>query len=191
MIFQFHPLEEAEIKELLKRALSEKENGLGNADVQIEPGAIDFIAAASGGDARKALNTLEMGCFILNSTDETHYTVTLAQEVLQQKSIYYSEDEHYDTISAFIKSMRGSDPDAVLYWIEKMIEAGEDPLFIARRIVICASEDVGNSDPEALQIAVSALHAVEAIGMPEGRIPLAQAALYIAMPRKATLHIRA
>jgi putative ATPase len=185
MIFQFNPLEADEIKALLKKALSDKENGLGNADMQIDPAALDFIATTSGGDARKALNALEMGFFILNSSNKTNYTLTLAKEVLQKKSIYYSEDEHYDTISAFIKSMRGSDPDAVLYWLAKMIEAGEDPLFIARRIVICASEDVGNADPEALQIAVSALHAVEAIGMPEGRIPLAQAALYIAMAPKS------
>ena len=185
MIFQFNPLEANEIKALLKTALSDKENGLGNADMPIEPAALDFIATTSGGDARKALNALEMGFFILNSSKKTNYTLTLAKEVLQKKSIYYSEDEHYDTISAFIKSMRGSDPDAVLYWLAKMIEAGEDPLFIARRIVICASEDVGNADPEALQIAVSALHAVEAIGMPEGRIPLAQAALYTAMAPKS------
>jgi putative ATPase len=185
MIFQFNPLEEDELKTLLNSALSDRENGLGTADMQIEPAALDCIAATSGGDARKALNALEMGYFILNSSNKKKYTLTLAKEVLQKKSLYYSEDEHYDTISAFIKSMRGSDPDAVLYWLAKMIEAGEDPLFIARRIVICASEDVGNADPEALQIAVSALHAVEAIGMPEGRIPLAQAALYIAMAPKS------
>ena len=185
MIFQFNPLEEDELRTLLNSALSDREHGLGTADMQIEPAALDCIAATSGGDARKALNALEMGYFILNSSNKKKYTLTLAKEVLQKKSLYYSEDEHYDTISAFIKSMRGSDPDAVLYWLAKMIEAGEDPLFIARRIVICASEDVGNADPEALQIAVSALHAVEAIGMPEGRIPLAQAALYIAMAPKS------
>ncbi|KPK31543.1 MAG: AAA family ATPase [Nitrospira bacterium SG8_35_1] len=185
MIFQFNPLEEDELRTLLNSALSDSEHGLGTADMQIEPAALDCIAATSGGDARKALNALEMGYFILNSSNKKKYTLTLAKEVLQKKSLYYSEDEHYDTISAFIKSMRGSDPDAVLYWLAKMIEAGEDPLFIARRIVICASEDVGNADPEALQIAVSALHAVEAIGMPEGRIPLAQAALYIAMAPKS------
>ncbi|UCE72481.1 MAG: replication-associated recombination protein A [Nitrospiraceae bacterium] len=185
MIFQFNPLEEDELKTLLNSALSDREHGLGTADMQIEPAALDCIAATSGGDARKALNALEMGYFILNSSNKKKYTLPLAKEVLQKKSLYYSEDELYDSISAFIKSMRGSYPDAVLYWLAKMIEAGEDPLFIARRIVICASEDVGNADPEALQIAVSALHAVEAIGMPEGRIPLAQAALYIAMAPKS------
>ena len=112
------------------------------------------------------------------------YDIELAKEVLQRKYLYYNEDEHYNTISAFIKSMRGSDPDAALYWLAKMVEAGEDPLYIARRIVICASEDVGNADPNALQVAVAAMKAVESIGMPEGRIPLSQAAIYKAMAPK-------
>jgi putative ATPase len=109
----------------------------------------------------------------------------MAKEVLQKKSLYYNEDEHYNTISAFIKSMRGGDPDAVLYWLAKMIEAGEDPLYIARRIVICASEDVGNADPRALPLAVASMKAVESIGMPEARIPLSQAAIYITMAPKS------
>ncbi len=185
MIFQLNPLSEDEIKELLKRALEDNDNGIGEFKINVNPDAMAYIATASGGDARKALNTLEMGFFIINSTNRKCFDIELAKEVLQKKSLYYSEDEHYDTISAFIKSMRGSDPDAVLYWLAKMIEAGEDPLFIARRIVICASEDVGNADPRALQVAVSAYHAVESIGMPEGRIPLAQAAIYLTMAPKS------
>jgi putative ATPase len=185
MIFQFLPLSEQEIILLLKRALTDEENGIQEIDIKVEPGAMDFIATASEGDARKALNTLEMGVFILKSTGSRSYDIGLAKEVLQKKAVYYSEDEHYDTISAFIKSMRGSDPDSTLYWLAKMIESGEDPLYIARRLVICASEDVGNADPEALQVAVASYHAVESIGMPEGRIPLAQAAVYIAMAPKS------
>lgn len=185
MIFQFFPLSEAEIIIVLKKALKDRENGIGELDITLQQDAMQFIAIASEGDARKALNILEMGVFIMNSTDRKSYDIGLAKEVLQKKSLYYSEDEHYDTISAFIKSMRGSDPDATLYWLAKMIEAGEDPLYIARRIVICSSEDVGNADPHALQLAVSAYHAIESIGMPEGRIPLAQAAIYIAMAPKS------
>lgn len=185
MIFQLFPLSDADIRELLERALKDSKNGYGDTDIKVESGALDHIASISGGDARRALNALEMGIFIMNSTGRPSYDIELAKEVLQQKSLYYSEDEHYDTISAFIKSMRGGDVDAVLYWLAKMIEAGEDPLFIARRIVICASEDVGNADPRALQVAVSAFHAVESIGMPEGRIPLSQAAIYIAMAPKS------
>jgi putative ATPase len=185
MIFQFLPLSESEIKILIERALKDKERGIGELNIRLEPEAMDFIARVSEGDARRALNTLELGAFVIKSTGRTSYDIELAKEVLQKKSLYYSEDEHYDTISAFIKSMRGGDPDATLYWLAKMIEAGEDPLYIARRIVICASEDVGNADPRALQIAVAAMHAVESIGMPEGRIPLAQAAIYIATAPKS------
>ncbi len=185
MIFQFFPLGEEEIKILIERALTDRENGVGEFNIKLEPDALDFIASNSEGDARRALNIIEMGVFIIKSTDRPVFDIKLAKEVLQKKSLYYSEDEHYDTISAFIKSMRGGDPDAALYWLAKMIEAGEDPLYMARRIVICASEDVGNADPRALQTAVSAFHAVESIGMPEGRIPLAQAAIYIAMAPKS------
>jgi putative ATPase len=185
MIFQFHPLNTSEIRTVLKRAIENTERGIGEFDMKIEGGAVDFIASTSEGDARKALNALEMGFFIIQSHGRSSYDVKLAKEVLQKKSLYYNEDEHYDTISAFIKSMRGGDPDAVLYWLAKMVEAGEDPLFISRRIMICASEDVGNADPRALQLAVAAHHAVESVGMPEGRIPLAQAAVYIAMAPKS------
>ncbi len=185
MIFQFFPLKENEIKTLIKRALNNKERGVGKYNINMTPDALDFISRVSDGDARKALNALELGSFIIKSTGRVSYDVELAKEVLQKKSLYYNEDEHYNTISAFIKSMRGGDPDAVLYWLAKMIEAGEDPLYIARRIVICASEDVGNADPRALQTAVAAMKAVESIGMPEARIPLSQAAIYIAMAPKS------
>lgn len=185
MIFQFFPLTVSEIKIVLERALKDRENGVCEHDIKLEPEASDFIASMSEGDARRALNALEMGTLMLKSAGHFIFDIQLAKEVLQKKSLYYSEDEHYDTISAFIKSMRGGDPDAVLYWLAKMIEAGEDPVFIARRIVICASEDVGNADPRALEVAVAAFNAVESIGMPEGRIPLAQAAIYIAMAPKS------
>ena len=185
MIFQFFPLTESEIKILLERAVKDKDNGLAGLNIKLETKAADFIASMSEGDARRALNALELGVLIMRSSDRSVYDIQLAKEVLQKKSLYYSEDEHYDTISAFIKSMRGGEPDAVLYWLAKMLEAGEDPLYIARRIIICASEDVGNADPRALELAVAALHAVESIGLPEGRIPLAQAAIYIAMAPKS------
>jgi len=185
MIFQFFPLTVSEIKMVLDRALKDRENGLGEFDIKPDTDAVDLIASMSEGDARRALNSLEMGFMVLKSNGQCVFDVQLAKEVLQKKALYYSEDEHYDTISAFIKSMRGGDPDAVLYWLAKMIEAGEDPLYIARRLVICASEDVGNADPRALELAVAAFHAVESVGMPEGRIPLAQAAIYIALAPKS------
>ena len=185
MIFQFFPLSEAEIRTLLEGVLQDSEKGFGGQDITLEPDALAFISSNSEGDARRALNALEMGVFILNSTERRSYGLELAKEVLQKKPLYYSEDEHYNTISAFIKSMRGGDPDAALYWLAKMIESGEDPLYIARRIIICASEDVGNADPRALQTAVAALHAVESVGMPEGRIILAQAAIYVTMAPKS------
>ncbi len=185
IIFQLNPLSTSDIEVVLTRAITDEKKGIGGSGITVEAEAMEFIAVACEGDARKALNVLELGVFMLESTSSTAYNIELAREVLQKKSLYYSEDEHFDTISAFIKSMRGGDPDAVLYWLAKMIEAGEDPLYIARRLVICASEDVGNADPRALQLAVSAYHAVESIGMPEGRIPLAQASLYIAMAPKS------
>jgi len=185
MIFQFFPLGKDEIREIVIKALKDSQNGIADQNIEIADDALEFIAVNSEGDARRALNAVEMGGFILNSTKLNVYDIALAKEVMQKKALAYSKDERYNTISAFIKSMRGSDPDASLYWLAKMIEAGEDPLYIARRIVICASEDVGNADPDALQLAVSALSAVKEIGMPEGRIPLAQAAVYIAMAPKS------
>jgi putative ATPase len=186
-IFEFKPLKDEDIKTLLLRALADKERGLGDLAVKLEPEALDFIIARSNGDARRALNALELG--VLSTAPGPDgavlYDLHTAEESIQKKALVYDEDEHYDTISAFIKSMRGSDPDATLYWMAKMIYAGEDPLFIARRIVIAASEDVGNADPRAIFVATAAYQAVERIGMPEGSIPLAQAAVYVAAAPKS------
>lgn len=186
-IFEFKPLKDEDMKTLLLRALADKERGLGDLAVKLEPEALDFIIARSSGDARRALNALELG--VLSTAPGPDgvilYNLHTAEESIQKKALVYDEDEHYDTISAFIKSMRGSDPDATLYWMAKMIYAGEDPLFIARRIVIAASEDVGNADPRAIFVATAAYQAVERIGMPEGSIPLAQAAVYVAAAPKS------
>ncbi len=186
-IFEFKPLDDEDIKSLLLRALSDKERGLGSMPVTLTPEALELIVAKSNGDARRALNALELGALsTAPGADGTIlYDLHAAEESIQKKALVYDEDEHYDTISAFIKSMRGSDPDAALYWMAKMIYAGEDPLFIARRIVIAASEDVGNADPRALFVATSAYQAVERIGMPEGALPLAQAAAYVASAPKS------
>ena len=196
LIFPFKPIPAEELKSLLYRAISDKK-GLGEYEVSLQQEAAEYIAAVSDGDARKTLNILELA-FLSSLESDTNSrcsgngaanraVITLAQvkEVTQNRAIYYDEDDHYNTISAFIKSMRGSDPDATVYWMAKMLEAGEDPLFIARRIVICAAEDVGNADPQALIVAVSALHAFEKTGLPEGRIPLAMAALYVATAPKS------
>ena len=169
--------------------MRDKDRGLGNYKIKIDEGAITHIVNTSNGDARTALNALELA-FLTTPEDKNgicHITLETAEESIQRKALIYDKngDNHYDTISAFIKSMRGGDPDAALYWLAKMIYAGEDPLFIARRIVICASEDVGNADPNALNVAVSAAKAVEFIGMPEGKIPLAQAAIYVACAPKS------
>jgi putative ATPase len=184
MIFQFQPVPKEDLKKLIAKSLSDA-RGLGEHNASIEEDAADFIASASEGDARRALNIVELAFLSCGGEGQRVITLGHVKEVLQNKTLYYDEDEHYDTISAFIKSMRGSDPDAAIYWMARMIESGEDPLFIARRIVICASEDVGNADPQALVLAVSAMHALEKIGMPEGRIPLAQAAIYIAAAPKS------
>ncbi len=186
VIFEFSPLSPAEIKVLLKRALS-SEKGFGSRDVEVEEKAMDYIAERCSGDARKALNMLELAFVTASPPDSGKVTVTaeVLKTALQQKTLYYDEDEHYDIISAFIKSMRGSDPDAAVYWLARMIASGEDPMFIARRIVVCASEDVGNADPMALNVAVSAMLALEKVGMPEGRIILSQAAIYVATAPKS------
>jgi putative ATPase len=186
-IFEFKPLENGDIKSLLLRALSDNERGLGKLPITLTPEALELIVAKSNGDARRALNALELGALSTAPLPDgtVLYDLHAAEESIQKKSLVYDEDEHFDTISAFIKSMRGSDPDATLYWMAKMIYAGEDPLFIARRIVIAASEDVGNADPRALFVATSAFQAVERIGMPEGALPLAQAAIYVASAPKS------
>ena len=188
-IFELKPLSEDDILNILHNALKDKERGLGNLNLIIDESALRHLARMSDGDARKALSALEIAALTTNpdSNGQIIITIEIAEESIQKKVVVYDKkgDQHYDTISAFIKSMRGSDPDAAIYYLAKMIYAGEDPRFIARRIVICASEDVGNADPMALVVAVSALRAVEFIGMPEGKIPLAQATIYVAKAPKS------
>ena len=186
-IFEFKPLKNEDLKAIILRALADKERGLGNLAVTLTPEALEHIIAKANGDGRRALNALELGVLSTESQQDgtVLYDLHTAEESIQKKALAYDEDEHYDTISAFIKSMRGSDPDAALYWMAKMITAGEDPLFIARRIVIAASEDVGNADPLAIMVATAAYQAVERIGMPEGSLSLAQAAVYVASAPKS------
>jgi putative ATPase len=189
LIFEFQPLTREDILAILKRALKDKDRGLGRFKISAEPKALEFLAMITEGDARRSLNALEVGVRSKAAAAPGTARLTLkdAQESAQKKAVLYDrdEDEHYDTISAFIKSMRGSDPDAALYWMAKMIYAGEDPRFIARRICICAAEDVGNADPQALVLAHAALGVSEFVGMPEARIPLAQAAVYVACAPKS------
>ncbi|MBS3764492.1 MAG: replication-associated recombination protein A [Planctomycetes bacterium] len=183
-IFQFKPLGPDEIRMLIDRALKDEERGLGEYQVEMQDEATEHLVEMCDGDARRALNALEVGVLSSEPNEEgvVEFDLELAEESIQRKAIVYDrdEDEHYDTASAFIKSMRGSDPDAALYWMAKMLEGGEDPRFIARRIVICAAEDVGNASPNALVLATAAQQAVEFVGMPEAVIPLAQAVTYIA-----------
>jgi len=188
-IFELKPLAENDILSILSNALQDKERGLGSLNIQADEAALKHIARMSDGDARKALSSLEIAALTTSpgADGQARITVVIAEESIQKKAVVYDRkgDQHYDTISAFIKSMRGSDPDAAVYYLAKMIYAGEDPRFIARRIVICASEDVGNADPMALVVAISALRAVEFVGMPEAKIPLAQAVIYIAKAPKS------
>jgi putative ATPase len=192
-IFTFEPLTPDHIKALLRRAVADKERGLGDIAVKMHDDALDFLAEISDGDARRALSALEIGVLsALQSgkpAQEQHveFTLELARDSIQRKSLDYDAtgDAHYDVTSAFIKSMRGSNPDAAVYWLARMLEAGEDPRFIARRVVICASEDVGNADPQALVVAAAALQAVEFVGMPEAQLALAQAVTYIATAPKS------
>ncbi|HBH53946.1 MAG TPA: AAA family ATPase [Planctomycetaceae bacterium] len=185
-VFEFQPLSAADLLGLLQRALADRERGLGNTGVPAQPEALQFLAEVSDGDARRALSALEVGVLSLVGTDQP-FDLACAQESIQKKQIQYDRtgDSHYDAASALIKSMRGSDPDAAVYWLARMLEAGEDPRFVARRIVICAAEDVGNADPQALLVAQAAAQATDFLGMPEGRIPLAQAAIYIALAPKS------
>ena len=189
IVFQLFPLEQEDIIQLLKEALRDEKKGLGVYDVEYEEKALSFLADTANGDARVALNGIELAVLTTaaGADGKIHLTLSVAEESIQKRALNYEKngDNHYDTISAFIKSMRGSDPDATLYYLAKMIYAGEDPKFIARRIVICASEDVGNADPHALQVAIAAMQAVQFIGMPEGRIPLAQAATYVSCAPKS------
>jgi putative ATPase len=176
-----------EIGAVLDRALQDNTRGLGNMHLNISPEGRDFLIEHSQGDCRVALNTLETAAALTHSAKANEIGLTQVQEALQRKPLRYdkSGEEHYNIISAFIKSLRGSDPDAALYWMMRMIEAGEDPLFIARRMVIFAAEDIGNADPAALQVAVAAKDAFHFIGLPEGRIPLAQAVTYLATAPKS------
>jgi putative ATPase len=188
-IFEFKPHSNQDLLKILKNAIEDRVSGLGNMDIVADEQALKFLCQYSDGDARRALNALEIGVLTTSPAPDQkiHFNMKVAQESIQKKIVRYDRDgdEHYDTISAFIKSMRGTDPDAALYWLAKMIYAGEDPRFIARRILICASEDVGNADPKALEIANAAFAAVEVLGMPEARIPLAQAVVYVASAPKS------
>ena len=189
VVFELKPLKPEDIKTLILRAVHDREKGMGSYDAVIEEDALDFLADISGGDARSALNAVELGILTTRRSDDgkIHLTLPVASECIQKRVVRYdkSGDNHYDTISAFIKSMRGSDPDAAVYYLAKMLYAGEDIKFIARRIMICASEDVGNADPMALTLAVSAAQAVERIGMPEAQIILSQAVTYVASAPKS------
>lgn len=188
-IFELQPLSKEDIKTLLTRAVYDQEKGMGSYQAMIDPEALDFLADIAGGDARNALNAIELGILTTPRSEDgrIHITLDVASECIQKRVVRYDKtgDNHYDTISAFIKSMRGSDPDAAVYYLAKMLYAGEDIKFIARRIMICASEDVGNADPQALTVAVSAAQAVERIGMPEAQIILSQAVLYVATAPKS------
>ncbi len=194
-IFELQALAKDDIKTLLRRAVYDKEKGMGTFHAQIEEDALDFLADISGGDARNALNAVELGVLTTERSEDgiIHITLEVASECIQKRVVRYDKtgDNHYDTISAFIKSMRGSDPDAAIYYLAKMLYAGEDIKFIARRIMICAAEDVGNADPQALTVAVSAAQAVERIGMPEAEIILSQAVLYVASAPKSNSAVMA
>ena len=187
-IFELKPLGEEELEQLLRRALADAERGLGYMKIEADDAALKHLAKLSDGDARKALNALEIAALTTPPRPDgvVHVDLPAAEQSIQKKAVVYDdEDAHYDTISAFIKSMRGSDPDAALYWLAKMIHAGEDPRFIARRIVVHAAEDVGLADPMALVLANAAFQAAEFIGWPEARIPIAEAVIYIATANKS------
>ena len=189
VIFELKPVPPEAIRELLKKAVYDVDRGMGSYDAVIDEDALDFLADVSGGDARHALNAVELGIMSTarSGDGKIHITLEVAQECIQKKAVRYdkSGDNHYDTVSAFIKSMRGSDPDAAVYYLARMLYAGENVTFIARRIMICAAEDVGNADPQALAVAVNASLAVERIGMPEAKIILSQAAAYVASAPKS------
>ena len=194
-IFELKSLQTKDIKELILRAVNDKERGMGSYNAKIDDDALEFLADMANGDARAALNAIELGILTTDRGEDgiIHITLEVAGECIQKRPVRYDKtgDNHYDTISAFIKSMRGSDPDAAVYYLARMLYAGEDVKFIARRIMICAAEDVSNADPQALVVAVSAAQAVERLGMPEGRIVLAQAAAYVASAPKSNSAIMA
>lgn len=188
-VFELYPLSVEDVKILIKRAVYDVQKGMGSYKAEIDEDAVEFLADIAGGDARNALNAVELGILTTERSEDgkIHITLDVAEQCIQKRVVRYDKtgDNHYDTISAFIKSMRGSDPDAAVYYLAKMLYAGEDIKFIARRMMICASEDVGNADPNALVVAVSAAQAVERVGMPEAQIILAQAATYIASAPKS------
>ena len=194
-IFELKSLQTKDIKELILRAVNDKERGMGSYNAKIDDDALEFLADMANGDARAALNAIELGILTTDRGEDgiIHITLEVAGECIQKRPVRYDKtgDNHYDTISAFIKSMRGSHPDAAVYYLARMLYAGEDVKFIARRIMICAAEDVSNADPQALVVAVSAAQAVERLGMPEGRIVLAQAAAYVASAPKSNSAIMA
>lgn len=189
VIFELKPLGKEDIKELLRRAVYDKNKGMGAYEAEADEEVLDFLADVSGGDARHALNAIELGIMTTNRSEDgkIHITMDVAQECIQRRVLRYDKtgDNHYDTISAFIKSMRGSDPDAAVYYLARMLQAGEQVAFIARRIMICAAEDVGLADPQALVVAANASLAVERIGMPEAQIILSEAAMYVATAPKS------
>ena len=189
LVFELHSLSPEAVQKLLYRALRDEGRGLGRYHAELDEAAANFLSEVCEGDGRRALTALEVAVRSTQPSDDgvIRITAEVMEDCVQRKMVHYdkSEDGHYDTISAFIKSVRGSDPDAAVYWLAKMIEAGEDPRFIARRLVILASEDIGNANPRGLTVAVAAMHAVEFIGMPEGRISLAQATTYLATAPKS------
>src|ERR687892_2531816 len=191
LLFRLEALTEEDLVAIMKNALEDSKRGLGNLGVKARPEALEHIARGAGGDARAALNALEAAA--LMSTAQGEIDLNAAEEALQRRALPYDKggDWHYDVISAFIKSMRGSDPDAAVYWLARMLDAGEDPRFIARRMVIFASEDVGNADPTALQVAVAAHHALEFVGLPEASLNLSQAVVYLALAPKSNASARA
>ncbi len=192
-VLVLHPLAEADLAVLIKRALGDSERGLGNFKLALDDRAMAELIGQAGGDARKALNALEIAAELARQAGSQSITADHVREATQHKALIYDRagEEHYNVISAFIKSMRGSDPDAALYWMMRMIEAGEDPMFVARRMVIFAAEDVGNADPRALMVATSVKDAVEFVGLPEGVIPLAQGVTYLASAPKSNASYRA
>ena len=194
-IFELKPLEKEDIRRLIMRALTDEERGMGSYHAIIDEDALEFLADICGGDARNALNAIELGVLTPERSEDgkIHITIDVVSECIQKRVVRYDKggDNHYDTISAFIKSMRGSDPDAAVFYLAKMLYAGEDVKFIARRIMICASEDVGNADPMAISVAVAAAQAVERVGMPEAQIILSQAVLYVATAPKSNSAVNA
>jgi putative ATPase len=191
LLLRLDPLRDDELRTLLERALGDKERGLGELGIDVDPDALTFLVDAAGGDARVALSGLETSVLAARAAEESLVTAARAEDAVQHKALVYDEQGHYDVVSAFIKSMRGSDPDASLFWLARMLEAGEDPRFIARRMVILASEDIGMADPQALVVAVAAAQALEFVGLPEARLNLAEAVIYLSRAPKSNAVLRA